>query len=329
MKITWNPWLKKYYKEIIQYCYINKLHHSIIIESYNIKDTFKLIWTLSQWILCNKKKNMKSCGICSGCTLVSLYKHPDFYVLYPKNKKKNIDIVTIRDTIHNILKTAQQNENKILWIPRYEFLTSFGINALLKIIEEPPKNTWFFIGNNKIHTLHKTLRSRCVLYQISQPVEKIGYIWMKKYIEKNKHVCLTSLRINYHSPELAINFLTSPFYEMRYNLYFKIHYAINNNKFVQLLPFIYDKNMIVKINWIILLLLDAMKIKKKFFIFTINLDQINLVKKISIKYSYHNLYNIIQNWIKCRYQLININNINYELLIINQLFMWENIILNK
>ncbi|CAL4042884.1 DNA polymerase III subunit delta' [Buchnera aphidicola (Phyllaphis fagi)] len=321
--MTWNPWLTKYYKQIIQHYNTHKLHHSIIIESCNIKDTFKLIWAISKWILCIKKKKMKNCGICKGCKLTLTHNNPDFYVLYPKKNKKFIDIETIRNTINNIVQTSQQYGNKILWIPKYQTLTNFGINALLKIIEEPPKNTWFFIGNDKFYKLNITFRSRCLLYQILQPIEDIGLNWIQKNIIIPKKICLTSLRINNYSPELAIDFLQSSSYKLRDNLCMKLYYAIDNNNFSKLLPIINDHQAILKIQWIILLLLDAMKIKKKLSLLLDNLDQIHLIKKISTQYSYYNLHKIIKYWIKCKYQLINIENINYELLILNQLLKWE------
>ncbi|CAL4321862.1 DNA polymerase III subunit delta' C-terminal domain-containing protein [Buchnera aphidicola] len=322
MNITFYPWLIIPYKKIINSYNKNHLHHTIIVQSNNLQDTFKLIWAIIRWIVCTKRLKFKSCGICKGCTLILNKNHPDCYFLYPKTNKNFLEVELIRNTIKSLLNTAQQHGKKIFWIPNYSTLTTFGINALLSIIETPPKNTFFFIGHDVSKKIHLTFRSRCLIYHIVKPTEKIALQWIQKQINLTKQSYLVAIRISENNPILAKKILTSNIWNQRKELYHQIHLSIQNNNFIKLLS-ILNYNTIIKINWIILLLLDAMKFKKHLLILLINLDQKLLIEKIIQNYSYKYLNKITKSWIKCRYQLINIKNINYELLILKQLIKWE------
>ncbi|WP_343128039.1 DNA polymerase III subunit delta' C-terminal domain-containing protein [Buchnera aphidicola (Takecallis taiwana)] len=323
MQNTWYPWLNKTYKNIIQNYQNGKLHHTILIESYSINNTYKIIWAIIRWILCHKKHGIKNCGKCIGCTLIKNNIHPDCYIIHAKNTNNIIEIKKIRHIIDMIKNTAQQKHDKILWIPDYSLLTIFGINALLKIIEEPPENTFFFIGNKFYNNIHSTFRSRCILYKIFTPNEKIGLSWMQKNTTIKKKTCLLALRINNNDPELANKLLKNKNWIQRIQLYNNIHYAINKNNFLTLLPYLNTDDIINKIYWIILLFLDSMKLQKKIFSYLINIDQIPLITQISQNYSYITLNNIVHSWVQCRYLLTTVNNINYELLILNQLLKWQ------
>ncbi|CAL4042959.1 DNA polymerase III subunit delta' [Buchnera aphidicola (Takecallis arundicolens)] len=323
MQNIWYPWLNLTYKNIITNYQNKKLHHTILIESYNIQNTYKIIWAVIRWIFCNKKNGKKSCGKCTGCILIKTKNHPDFYILHSKNTNQIFEINKIRNIIKIIKNTAQQSHDKILWIPNYTSLTIFSINALLKIIEEPPKNTFFFIGNILYNKIHCTFKSRCVFYQIFTPNENIGLSWLKENTTIKKKNCLIALRINNYDPELAKNFIQKKNWIERIHFYEDITDAINKNNFLMLLPKLNTTDVLNKIYWIILLLWDSLKLKTNIFTYFINTDQIYLIQNISKKYSYITLNNILYSWIQCRYQLITIDNINYELLILQQLLKWQ------
>lgn len=323
MHITWYPWLNKSYKNIIYNYQTKKLHHAIIIESYNIKNSIKLIQAISQWILCENKNNIHSCGKCKGCILFLANNHPDLYKLFITTSENTLDILKIRKTIHNLQNTSQQNCNKILWIKDYQTLTIFGINTLLKIIEEPPQDTLFFIGKSINNNLHLTLQSRCILYRIPTPVEKQGVFWIQKQLNISKNMSIIELRINNHDPELALQSLKNKKWIQRIKVFQILELSIHNDNFLKLLPILNTQNGIVKIYWIILILLDSLKIKKKMIPFLINLDQMNLITKMSNKYSFDYLYKILYSWIQCRHHLIYTKNINQELLILQQLLKWN------
>jgi len=91
--------------------------------------------------------------------------NPNLFVVDTKPEKKNIDINQIRELITYLSKSSFNNKERFIIIDNIETLNISSINALLKILEEPPKNTHFILINNDRFIL-PTLNSRCINYKI-------------------------------------------------------------------------------------------------------------------------------------------------------------------
>ena len=89
---------------------------------------------------------------------------PNFILLDTIKEKKNIDVDQIRDLISNLNKSSFNNKEKFVMIDNIENLNINAVNALLKILEEPPLNTYFILINNDRFIL-PTLKSRCINYK--------------------------------------------------------------------------------------------------------------------------------------------------------------------
>ena len=98
--------------------------------------------------------------------------HPNFTLIDTINEKKNIDISQIRDLISNLNKSSFNNKERFVIIDNIENLNLNSINALLKILEEPPTNTFFILINNNRFIL-PTLKSRCINYKIFLNYESV------------------------------------------------------------------------------------------------------------------------------------------------------------
>ena len=92
--------------------------------------------------------------------------NPNLLVVDTISEKKNIDINQIRELIVNLNKSSFNNKEKFIIIDNIETLNISSINALLKVLEEPPKNTYFILINNDRFIL-PTLKSRCINFKIS------------------------------------------------------------------------------------------------------------------------------------------------------------------
>ena len=92
--------------------------------------------------------------------------HPNFFLIDIKPDKKFIEINQIRALIENLNKSSFNQNPKFILIDNIEFLNLNSINALLKSLEEPAENIYFFLIQNDKKTLD-TLRSRCLNYKIS------------------------------------------------------------------------------------------------------------------------------------------------------------------
>ena len=92
--------------------------------------------------------------------------NPNLFLVDTLSDKKKIDINQIRELIINLNKSSFNNKERFIIIDNIETLNISSINALLKILEEPPTNTYFILINNDRFIL-PTLKSRCINFKIS------------------------------------------------------------------------------------------------------------------------------------------------------------------
>ncbi|CAL4322997.1 DNA polymerase III subunit delta' [Buchnera aphidicola (Cavariella theobaldi)] len=324
--MIWYPWLKKLYKIIITQHQVKKAHHSILINTMQGIGVFELIWHVSAWLLCSNRVGKKLCYSCYGCKMMLLKNHPDWHsIITEKNKLCNV--TDIHNIQHKIYQCSQRGGNKIIFISNIDQLTESAVNALLKIIEEPPKNTWFFLVNYNCLYSYPTLSSRCVIYNLPIPMEKKSLLWLNQELKNNDNTSyLTALRVNAGCPITAKNFINGEIWKERIYFFQNIFFSFKNKNLINMLSILNDHNIIVKINWICLLLFDAIKFNINQKNYISNLDQMPLIDMLSRNYSDYHLDQSIHAWIKCKYRLTTILGINHELILLDQLLLWEKIL---
>ena len=91
--------------------------------------------------------------------------HPNFFLLENENAGKDIKVDQIRNLINFLNKSTYSKNLKIVLIDNAENLNINSSNALLKSIEEPPKNTFFFIIHDSSSQILSTVKSRCLEYK--------------------------------------------------------------------------------------------------------------------------------------------------------------------
>ena len=90
--------------------------------------------------------------------------HPNFFLISNEDDKKNIQISKIREMISFTNKSSFNGDSKIILIDNVEFLNINSINALLKVIEEPNDEIFFFLIHNSKTKILDTLNSRCIKF---------------------------------------------------------------------------------------------------------------------------------------------------------------------
>ncbi|QJC35578.1 DNA polymerase III subunit delta' C-terminal domain-containing protein [Enterobacteriaceae endosymbiont of Donacia sparganii] len=327
--LPWYPWLNFFYKKIIYQFLNKKTYKAYIFCSLNGLGTTSLIYALTKWIFCTNKKNLYSCSKCQNCILIKKNIHPDLYIIKNNKEKNSISIELIRNIINLIYKSSYKNLGKIIWLPFAKQLNISSSNAILKILEEPINNTWFFIQCNNKNELLPTIYSRCQFWYISPPNEEIGMLWLKNNFTNNKILkdqsVKTALRICNNIPIYAYQLLNNVIWENR-NILYNILLSSLEKDIMNLLSILNNKNILLYINWIYLILLDTIKfhlnINKKFFY---NLDQISIIHKISNLILADKIFLMIKKILFYKNILIKIDTINSELVLINLLLSLEKI----
>lgn len=157
---------------------------------------------LSQFILCENKSEQGPCQECSACHKVSRNVHPDLHFSFPfvssssaqtsddflpswrqrisehpyfdyqdwmdfnqvENKRGNINVKECEAIIRKFALKPFEGENKVMIIWLAEYLGKEG-NKLLKLIEEPPPNSYLILITENVDRVLNTILSRCQAFR--------------------------------------------------------------------------------------------------------------------------------------------------------------------
>jgi DNA polymerase-3 subunit delta' len=85
----------------------------------------------------------------------------NFRIVKKKEKNSSIQIDQIRELIIFCSYEASFSSPRFILISNIEDLNSNATNSLLKLLEQPPKNTYFFLIRNSHAKIYETILSRC------------------------------------------------------------------------------------------------------------------------------------------------------------------------
>ena len=114
----------------------------------------------------------------SSYKLIKSGTHPNLFFLDSLNDE-NIKIEQIRKLLLFLNKSAYNDGIKIVLLDNAEHLNINSSNALLKAIEEPTFNTYFFIINNDSKKILNTIKSRCIDFKINFNLKEKRNIFYK------------------------------------------------------------------------------------------------------------------------------------------------------
>ena len=182
--------------------------------------------------------------------LIQNKSNPNFILIDIVEDKKNIDISQIRNLKKDLEKTSLNNKPKFVLIDNIEFLNVNSINSLLKILEEPPINTYFLLINSEKKIL-PTLRSRCLNFRLFLSNQKSINI-MNQILNSDIHDLINIDLLNYYNTPGKIYNLINLATENNINLR-----EVNLDKFLTLLI---DESNYKKINSLKLLIYEFIEI---------------------------------------------------------------------
>ena len=109
-------------------------------------------------ILC--KGHNPPCMECLACRKVMDGNHPD-YIVVDDPEKKTVTVELVRQARADMYVQPNESDHKIYVFPRAQDMGLPGQNALLKVLEEPPKYGVFLLLTDNPDKLLPTVRSRC------------------------------------------------------------------------------------------------------------------------------------------------------------------------
>ena len=135
-----------------------RISHFYLISGPEGSGKHTLARLLAAAILCQGHR--KPCFGCGPCRKVMEGNHPDF-ITVDDPEKKTVTVDLIRQARADIYVQPNESDYKIYLFPRAQDMGLPGQNALLKVLEEPPKYGVFILLTDNPDKLLPTVRSRC------------------------------------------------------------------------------------------------------------------------------------------------------------------------
>ena len=130
----------------------------------------------------------------------------NFKIVEKKEKNSSIQIDQIRELINFCSYEASFSSPRFILILNIEDLNSSATNSLLKLLENPPKNTYFFLIRNSHAKIYETILSRCHKVNIKMN-KKISDELLTKLLRDFTLTSSITLRLfdAYDTPGMIVN----------------------------------------------------------------------------------------------------------------------------
>lgn len=155
---------------------------------------------LAQSLLCEaERETLKACGTCVSCRLFQVGNHPDLRMFEvgqeeddpassatdeepgtSKKASRQISVERVRTLVDFVTITSHRGGAKVILIAPAEAMHPSAANAILKILEEPPGDTYFLLVSHQPERLLPTIRSRCFHLAFALPDPGHALDWLKE-----------------------------------------------------------------------------------------------------------------------------------------------------
>lgn len=182
-----------------------RIPHAILIEGDLGTGKHTLANYISKAIVCDNQN--APCDNCNNCHLASIASHPDITVIAPLDGKKNIQIDQIRELREQAIIRPHQAPKRVFIIDCADTMNAHSQNALLKVLEEPPKTVMFILIAESKASLLDTIISRCVTLSLSAPEYLVALNYLKSTTTFKEELIKEALTLEKNNIGRALNVL--------------------------------------------------------------------------------------------------------------------------
>lgn len=121
-------------------------------------------------LACQNRTSASACGACRSCELIKKGNYPD---LYRFECGQSLKVEEIRQTLYQLHLTAFSGSVRVALFNDAEYLAVQAQQVLLKTLEEPRPDTYFFLITGSLSRLLPTVRSRSQIWHFNDlsPIE--------------------------------------------------------------------------------------------------------------------------------------------------------------
>ncbi len=299
-------------KEITTLISSGQFPHTTLFMGPEGSEKLNLAYATARLLMCENNKNGVICGQCNSCRKSANFTHPDIFFSFPfvkegsgdfqsddflqawkeafrenpymniyewslkqdaGNKQPNITAFECIQIQRKLQKKPYESDRKVLllWMPEYLGKES---NRLLKILEEPPGDTFIILVAEDQERLLATILSRCQLFKVEpfdlQGVQRI----LENHFGKSKEEATMAAYLSRGSMVEALSLFSEGNLE-------------KNGEFVTWLRLCYSFNHVEIIRWIEHFATYTREVQK--YIFKFGIHFVNEMLKIKYNYGVDNI----------------------------------------
>lgn len=146
----------------------DRMPHALLLEGDAGLGKHTLALWIAKAVLC-AGEGERPCGECRSCVLFEAGSHPDFISVEPEKGKKSVSVDKIRELRRQAFVKPHISQKRVFLLEDCSAMNEQSQNALLKILEEPPRGVVFILTAPSRTVLLDTVVSRCVVMTLSPP----------------------------------------------------------------------------------------------------------------------------------------------------------------
>ncbi len=319
------PWQSTLWQSLLTIISQRRLPHALLCEGRKGLGKADYASGVCHYLFCQQPLPSQPCGACKGCLLFEQGAHPDFYRLSLEQKSTGIKIDQIRVLSEKLSQSSSQRGYRLVIIEPAHKLTLNAANALLKLLEEPGKNTLIFLVTEEASLLPDTLRSRCQCLSFISPQRQLALDWLKKKVAKPVDWNLL-LNLSQDAPLLALQLHESGFLKSR-EQFLNAAFNLSSVDMLTLAEKYFAKDVSVCLEILVGLLSDLLKSAQGVSCqYWQNQDKLEMIKNVAQTLAILPAYELLTKWYELRSQLVNQVSLNHQLLLETILLDWSNLL---
>lgn len=114
---------------------------------------------------CNDHSDSEPCDHCDSCSAIDSGNHEDVTEIDGASHNGVDEIRTLKESVSY---KPQRSSHKVYIIDEVHMLSVNAFNALLKTLEEPPKNVVFILATTELHKVPDTIVGRCQTFYLNK-----------------------------------------------------------------------------------------------------------------------------------------------------------------
>ncbi|MCK5718659.1 MAG: DNA polymerase III subunit delta' [Thiomargarita sp.] len=327
------PWHDDLWQQMMLRLQQNRLPHALLFCGVPGLGKSLFAERLAKFLLCensqiNHKTMMQACGHCKACNLLQARTHPDLIEVKPTEVGKQISIQQIRELIQLCILTSSYGGYQIIIVQPAEAMNRNAANSLLKLLEEPSKNTLIMLISHQPMVLLATIRSRCQHINFANPNKNIVATWLQKQLKTidSHYDAQLLLNLSIQAPLTALELAKTDNLQKRELLFNQLVELLNNQiDPVQIAEQWKKENAEQILYWMLTLTMDLIRYGTTEQIqYVTNYDYQNKLQYIILQCKIQNLFFLLDLQTEA-YRLIKNTNVNTHNVLESMAINWFNL----